>query len=97
MRRPLHGPQTEIPREWIEIPFAMQQDVAAFDAPRRNQRVDRLADRHSQAAKLAVVSGGLNRDLLSGQFHHGEGRQQAPGVMELPVVVVALKKELGTR
>ena len=51
--------QTEMLNEGIEIAVAVEQGVTIFDATRRNQRVDRLPDRHSARTQMAEIAGGL--------------------------------------
>ena len=59
-----HRAQPQVRHKRLEIPVAVKQRVAVFDAARRNHSVDRLANRHAECPERAVVLGRLNRDAV---------------------------------
>ena len=54
----------------IEIPIGMQELMAALDAERADDHVDRLPDRNATRPQQPIVSRGLDRDCLVQHWHH---------------------------
>ena len=57
--------QPEVFLERIEIPIAVKQIEAIFDAASGNHRVDRFSRGDSKIPERPEISRGLNRDLLA--------------------------------
>ncbi len=63
--------QSEMDDKRIEVVIAVQKRVPVFDAPRSNEGVDCLADRHAASSEGAVIVRGLDSDVPAGDFDHG--------------------------
>lgn len=61
--------------ERIEIAVAVQQGNPIDDTPRRDQRVDRLADRYPTVAQAAVIARGFGGDAVVGYGKLVESRK----------------------
>ena len=75
--------QTEMLNEGIEIAVAVEQGVTIFDATRRNQRVDRLPDRHSARTQMAEIAGGLQRHIQTHQWNNWQRGEQCFRLIEI--------------
>ncbi len=72
MRESEHYAKAKMLGEYVEIAVVVQQVVAALDAAGCDYGVDCCSDGYSKFAQGAVVSRGLDRNILSTQLYVGE-------------------------
>ncbi|SBT04596.1 hypothetical protein ACCAA_1650001 [Candidatus Accumulibacter aalborgensis] len=86
-----HTAEAQMCHERIEIPVAVQQGVATVDASRRDDRVNRLADRNAQRPQRTVILRRLNGDIQPTEINDHQGSEQPLRLVEVTVAAEALQ------